>query len=146
MQVAVDRVVRQPDGRSMRYAQYGTGDGFPIVSAHGGPASGFRIRSRAAPSLTGVRDVAELLDQIDVERVAIIAGALRLTEPGVCDELPAMDRFLTRTSLRAPWLAAQCFQVMRLAAGATPALYRRLSARERFGAFARMSREATRQP
>ena len=83
-----------------------------------GPASGFRIRGRAAPSLTGVRDVAELLDQIDVERFAIIAGALPLTEPGVCEELPAMDRFLTRTSLRAPWLAAQ------------PALYGRLSARE----------------
>ena len=69
-----------------------------------------------------------------------------------------MDRFLTRTSLRAPWLAAQCFRVMRFAAGATPALYGRLSARELgpadgavirnegFGAFARMSREATRQP
>ena len=68
--------------------------------------------------LDWARDVAELLDQIDVDRfavmgwsmggqyaaavghalphrvtrVAIIAGALPLTEPGVFDELPAMDR------------------------------------------------------
>jgi len=194
----------------MGYAQYGTSDGFPIVSAHGGLAcrldvaaadavaaeAGVRVISPDRPGvglsdpqpgrtvLDWARDVAELLDQIDVERfavmgwsmggqyaaavghalhhrvtrVAIIAGALPLTEPGVFDELPAMDRFLTRTSLRAPWLAAQCFRVMRFAAGATPALYGRLSARELgpadgavirnegFGAFARMSREATRQP
>src|SRR4030088_1330176 len=219
MQVAVDRVVRLRDGRSMGYAQYGTRDGFPVINAHGGLAcrldvaaadavaaeAGVRVISPDRPGvglsdpqpgrtvLDWARDVAELLDQLDVERfavmgwsmggqyaaaaghalpdrvtrVAIIAGALPLTEPGVFDELPAMDRFLTRTSLRAPWLAAQCFRVMRFAAGAhpapfaagaTPALYGRLGARELgpadgavirnegFGAFARISREATRQP
>jgi pimeloyl-ACP methyl ester carboxylesterase len=178
MQVAVDRIVRLRDGRSMGYAQYGTRDGFPIVNAHGGLAC--RLDVAAADTVAadvGVRlispdrpgvgrsdpqagrtvvdwasDVAELLDQIDVERfavmgwsmggqyaaavghelhqrvtrVAIIAGALPLTEPGVFDELPAMDRFLTRTSLRAPWLAAQWFRVMRLAAGVAPTLYGRV--------------------
>jgi pimeloyl-ACP methyl ester carboxylesterase len=93
-----------------------------------------------------------------VTRVAIIAGALPLTEQGVFDELPAMDRFLTRTSLRAPWLAAQWFRVMRFSAGVAPTRYGRMAARELgpadgavirdegFDEFAQMSREATRQP
>ncbi|MBE1546042.1 pimeloyl-ACP methyl ester carboxylesterase [Mycobacterium sp. OAS707] len=130
------------------------------------------------------QDVAGLLDLIDVDRfavmgwsmggqyaaavghalpnrvtrVAIIAGALPLTEPGVFDELPAMDRTLTRLSQRAPWLAAQWFRIMGFAAGAAPTLYGRLAARELgqadgavlhdegFPAFARMTREALRQP
>jgi pimeloyl-ACP methyl ester carboxylesterase len=93
-----------------------------------------------------------------VTRVAIIAGALPLTEPGVFDELPAMDRALTRVSQRAPLLAAQWFRIMGFAAGAAPTLYGRLAARELgpddgavlhdegFPAFARMTREALRQP
>jgi pimeloyl-ACP methyl ester carboxylesterase len=92
-----------------------------------------------------------------VTRVAIIAGALPLTEPGVFDELPAMDRFLTRMSQRAPWPAQQWFRMMRFAARVTPTLYGRLAARELgpadgavirdvgFATFARMSREAARQ-
>jgi pimeloyl-ACP methyl ester carboxylesterase len=133
--------------------------------------------------LDWAHDLAELLELIDVDRfavmgwsmggqyaaavghalphrvtrVAIIAGALPLTEPGVFDELPAMDRILTRTSVRAPWLAAQWFWIMRFAAGSAPTLYGRMGARELgtadgavirdegFGAFARMSREALRQ-
>jgi pimeloyl-ACP methyl ester carboxylesterase len=194
----------------MGYAQYGTVDGFPIVNAHGGLACRLDVAAAdAVAAETGVRlispdrpgvglsaplpdrtvldwanDVAELVDQIDVDRfavmgwsmggqyaaalghalphrvtrVAIIAGALPLTEPGVFDELPAMDRFLTRMSMRAPWLAAQWFRMMGLAAGVAPTLYGRLGARELgqadgavirnegFGAFARMSREAMRQP
>ena len=182
MQVAVHRIVRLRDGRSMGYAQYGTRDGSPIVNAHGGFAcrldvaaadtvaadAGVRLISPDRPGvglsdpqpgrtvLDWASDVAELLDQIDVERfavmgwsmggqyaaavghalhqrvtrVAIIAGALPLTEPGVFDELPAMDRFLTRMSLRAPWLAAQWFRVMRFAAGVAPTLYGRVGARE----------------
>jgi pimeloyl-ACP methyl ester carboxylesterase len=88
MQVAVDRVVRLRDGRSMRYAQYGTSEGFPIVSAHGGLACRLDVAAAHAvaaeagsPDRPGVglsdpqpgrtvldwaRDVAELLDQIDV--------------------------------------------------------------------------------
>src|SRR6185503_3104264 len=127
------------------------------------------------------RDVAELVDLIGVDRfavmgwsmggqyaaavghalpdrvtrVAIIAGALPLTEPGVFGELPAMERMLTRMSMRAPRRAAQWFRTMRLAAGIAPTLYGRLGAHELgqadgavirnegFGAFARMSREAT---
>jgi pimeloyl-ACP methyl ester carboxylesterase len=93
-----------------------------------------------------------------VSRVAIIAGALPLTEPGVFDELPAMDRILTRMSMRTPWLAAPSFRVMGLAARVAPTLYGRMAARglgpadgavirdEGFGAFARMTREAMRQP
>ena len=210
MQLAADRIVRLLDGRSMSYAQYGSPDGFPIVNAHGGlacrldvaaadaiaTAAGVRLispdrpgvgRSDPRPGRTiddWARDVAWLLDLIDVDRfavmgwsmggqyaaavghvlphrvtrVAIIAGALPLTEPGVFDELPAMDRILTRASARAPWLAAQWFRVMGFAAGAAPTLYGRLAARELgaadsavirgegFATFARMSREALRQP
>lgn len=93
-----------------------------------------------------------------VNRVAIIAGALPLTEPGIFRELPAMDRFLTRMSQRAPRVSRQWFRTMRFAAGAAPTLYGRLAARELgaadgavirrdgFGVFARMSHEALRQP
>ena len=85
-------------------------------------------------------------------------GALPLTEPGVFDELRIMDRVLTRMSQRVPRLAAHWFRVMRFAAGVAPTLYGRLGARELgpadgavirdegFGAFARMSHEALRQP
>ena len=93
-----------------------------------------------------------------VTRVAIIAGALPLTETGVFDQLPAMDRHLTRISQRAPWLARQWFAIMGFAPRAAPVLYGRMAARELgtadsavirgegFGAFARMSREGMRQP
>jgi pimeloyl-ACP methyl ester carboxylesterase len=208
--LAVDRIVRLQDGRSMSYAQYGSPDGFPIVNAHGGlacrldvaaadaiaAAAGVRLispdrpgvgRSDPRPGRTiddWARDVAGLLDLIDVDRfavmgwsmggqyaaavghalphrvtrVAIIAGALPLTEPGVFDELPAMDRVLTRAAVRTPWLAAQWFRVMRFVAGAAPTLYGRLAARELgaadgaiirddgFATFARMSHEALLQP
>jgi pimeloyl-ACP methyl ester carboxylesterase len=210
MQVAVERVVRLQDGRSMGYAQYGSGDGLPVVNADGGLAcrldvaaadlvaveAGIRLISPDRPGVglsdpqpgrtvgDWARDVTELLDQIDSDRfavmgwsmkgqyaaalghalpqratrVAIIAGALPLTEPGVFDEMPTMDRVLTRMSQRAPWLAAHWFRVMRSAAGVAPTLYGRLGARELgpadgavirdegFGAFARMSHEAQRQP
>jgi pimeloyl-ACP methyl ester carboxylesterase len=134
--------------------------------------------------LDWANDVADLFDRIDVDRfavmgwsmggqyaaavghamphrvtrLAIIAGALPLTDPGVFDELPTMDRVLTGMSRRAPWLAAQWFRFMRIAAGAAPTLYGRLAARELgkadgavirnegFDAFARMSSEALRQP
>jgi pimeloyl-ACP methyl ester carboxylesterase len=166
----------------MGYAQYGNPDGFPIVNAHGGLAcrldvaaadavateAGVRLNSPDRPGvglsdpqpgrtvLDWARDVAELLDGIDVDRfaamgwsmggqyaaavghalprrvtrVAIIAGALPLTETGVFDELPTMDRVLTRMSHLVPWLVAQRFRFMRFAAGTAPALYGRLAARE----------------
>ncbi len=92
-----------------------------------------------------------------VARVAIIAGALPLTEPGAFAQLPAMDRILTRFAQRAPWPAQQWFRAMRFAAGTVPTLYGRLVARELgpadgsvirdegYATFARMSREAARQ-
>jgi pimeloyl-ACP methyl ester carboxylesterase len=93
-----------------------------------------------------------------VTRVAIIAGALPLTEPGMFRELPTIDRVYIRLSERAPWLARQCFRAMGLAAAAAPQLYGRLAARdlgdadgavlrsEGYDKFASMSREALRQP
>jgi pimeloyl-ACP methyl ester carboxylesterase len=134
--------------------------------------------------LSWASDVEELLDRIGVERfavmgwsmggqyaaaaghalsprvmrVAIVAGALPLTESGVFDQLPAMDRYLTRMSEDAPWLAQQWFRIMGLAPRLAPVLYGRLAARELgpadaaviraegFRTFARMSREAMRQP
>ena len=93
-----------------------------------------------------------------VTRVAIVAGALPLTESGVFDQLPAMDRYLTRMSQRAPWLAQQWFRIMGFAPRVAPVLYGRLAARdlgpadgavirgEGFRTFAQMSREAMRQP
>jgi pimeloyl-ACP methyl ester carboxylesterase len=202
-------VVRLEDGRSLGYAQYGAADGFPVVSAHGGfacrldvaaadpvaTATGIWLISPDRPGIglsdpkpgrtlaDWAHDVAELLDQLDVDRfavmgwsmggqyaaavgyflrhrvtrVAIVAGALPLTEPGVFNELPTMDRFLTRMSQRTPRLAQQWFRMMRFAARTAPTLYGRLAARELgpadgavirdvgFGTFARMSREATRQ-
>jgi pimeloyl-ACP methyl ester carboxylesterase len=93
-----------------------------------------------------------------VTRVAIVAGALPLTEPGMFRALPAIDRVYIRLSERAPRLAGQCFRAMGLAAAAAPQLYGRLAARdlgqadgavlrtEGYDRFARMSREALRQP
>ncbi len=93
-----------------------------------------------------------------VSRIAIIAGALPLNEPGVFAELPLIDRAYTRLSQRAPWVARRCFRAMSWVAGAAPAIYGRFAARdlgvtdaqvirdEGFGAFARMSWEALRQP
>ncbi len=93
-----------------------------------------------------------------VTRVAVIAGALPLTEPGVFDDLPTIDRVYSRLSGHAPWLARQCFRAMGFAAAGAPQLYGRLAARglgsadaavlesEGYRSFARMSREALRQP
>ncbi|WP_099041195.1 alpha/beta fold hydrolase [Mycobacterium neglectum] len=144
-------------------------------------------RSDPDPGRTTLRwahDVEELLDRIGVERfavmgwsmggqyaaavghalghrvtrVAVVAGALPLTESGVFDQLPAMDRYFTRMSERAPWLAQQWFHMMGLAPRLAPVTYGRLAARdlgpadaavirgEGFRTFARMSREAMRQP
>src|SRR3954470_4717286 len=102
MHVAVDRVVRLRDGRAMGYAQYGTPDGFPIVNAHGGlacrldvaaadaaaAAAGVRLispdrpgvgRSDPRPGRTiddWARDVAGLLDLIDVDRFAVMGWSM----------------------------------------------------------------------
>ncbi len=93
-----------------------------------------------------------------VTRLAIIAGALPLTEPGVFAHLPVMDRTYTRLSRRAPWLARMCFWTMGFTARAAPSLYGGLAAAELgpadekvlrdegFDVFARMSAEALRRP
>ena len=93
-----------------------------------------------------------------VTRLAIIAGALPLTEPGVFARLPLMDRTYTRLSQRSPWLARMCFRTMGFTARAAPALYGKLAAaelgpadgnvlrEEGFDVFARMSAEALRRP
>ncbi len=93
-----------------------------------------------------------------VTRVAIIAGALPLTEPGVFAGLPVIDRVGVGLSRHAPWLARQCFRVAGFTAACAPDVYGWLAARdlgaadaavlraEGFRSFARMSREALRQP
>ncbi len=93
-----------------------------------------------------------------VSRVAIVAGALPLTEPGALDRMPTIDRTFVRLSQRAPWSARLCFRAMALAAKTVPRLYGGLAARdlgpadgevlksEGYPAFARMSGEALRQP
>lgn len=93
-----------------------------------------------------------------VTRVAIVAGALPLTEAGVFGGLPAIDRTFIGLSGRTPYLAQSCFRVMRFAATCAPKLYGRLAARdlgaadgavlraEGYDNFAKMSREALRQP
>ena len=93
-----------------------------------------------------------------VSRVALIAGAVPLGEPGAFEQLPRMDRVYTRLSQRAPRLARMCFRAMAWVARVAPDLYGRLAARdlgrtdgtvirdEGYGTFARMSREALRRP
>lgn len=93
-----------------------------------------------------------------VTHCAIIAGAVPLTEPGAFDGLPSIDRTYIRLSHRAPWVARLGFRAMTVAAACVPELYGRLAARdlgpadaavlkaEGFATFARMSREALRQP
>ena len=103
MPLTVDRVVRLRDGRSMGYAQYGTRDGFPVVTAHGGLACRLDVAAAADPVATecGIRlispdrpgvglsdpkpgrtvldwahDVAELLDQVDVDRFAVMGWSM----------------------------------------------------------------------
>jgi len=172
--------VRLRDGRAVGYAQYGTPEGAVVVNAHGGlacrldvaaadaaaRAAGVRLISPDRPGIGGsdpqpgrtilhwATDVAELLDQLDVEhfsamgwsmggqyaaalawalpqrvtRAAIVAGALPLTEPGVFPQLPAFDRAYTRLSQRAAWLVRPCFSAMALAARTSPAVYGRLAA------------------
>jgi len=93
-----------------------------------------------------------------VTRVAIIAGALPLTEVGVFEQLPGMPRVLTRLSQRMPVIARLFFAAMGLTARAFPELYGRLGARDMgpadaevlcedgLAAFGAMSAEALRQP
>jgi pimeloyl-ACP methyl ester carboxylesterase len=176
------QVVRLRDGRRLSYAQYGDPNGFPVLNAHGGLACRLDVAAAAqvanlckvrliSPDRPGVgrsdpqpgrtildwaRDVAQLLDGLDVNRFAvmgwslggqyaaavscalpqrvtrgaIIAGALPLTEPGAVDGLPSIDRTYIRMSCRAPWVARLCFRAMGLAAACAPRFYGWLAARE----------------
>ena len=65
-----------------------------------------------------------------VTSVAVIAGALPLTESGVFAQLPAGDRVFTRLSQHAPLVARSCFRVMGAVALRAPRLFRRLGARD----------------
>ncbi|WP_445164353.1 alpha/beta fold hydrolase [Mycobacterium sp. Dal123C01] len=171
-----------PHGRRLSYADYGDPTGFVVLNAHGGLACRLDVAAAApvaklcgvrliSPDRPGVgrsdsqpgrtildwaRDVAELLDGLDVDRfavmgwslggqyaaavsyalpqrvtrAAIIAGALPLTEPGAIDHLPTVDRTYIPLSCRATWVARLGFRAMGLAAVCAPRLYGRLAARE----------------
>lgn len=177
-----DHVVRLRDGRALGYAEYGRPDGGVVISAHGGlvgrldvaaaapfaERAGVRLISPDRPGiglsdplpgrtmLDWADDVAELLDQLGVDRfaamgwsmggqyaaalghamparvirVAIVAGALPLTEPGRFAELPFFDRAYTRLSQRASPVARLCFRTMALMARSAPTLNGRLVAME----------------
>lgn len=129
-------------------------------------------------------DVAQLMDRLGVDRfavmgwsmggqyaaalgkalhdrvsgVAIIAGALPLTDPTVFAQLPTFDRVYTRLSQRAAWLAKPIFWATGAAARIAPDAFGRSAARQLGAAdaqvvltegpaeFARVSAEAFRQP
>lgn len=168
-------VIRLRDGRRLSYAQYGDPDGFAILNAHGGLACrldvasadrvadecGIRLISPDRPGvgrsdphpgrtvLDWIRDAGELLDQLDVDRcavmgwslggqyaaavayglprrvtrAAVIAGTVPLTDPGTVECLPVVDRTFIRMSRSAPWGARLSFRAMALAAKHTPWLY-----------------------
>lgn len=185
--------IRLKDGRRLSYAEYGDPDGFPILNAHGGLACrldvaaaapvaarcGIRLISPDRPGvghsdpqpnrslLDWVRDATELLDELAVDRfavmgwslggqyaaavgyalphrvtrAAIIAGAVPLTEPGARAALPTVDRTFIRLSQTAPWAARLCFRGMGLAAACAPGPYGRLAARDLGAADARVLRD-----
>lgn len=64
-----------------------------------------------------------------IRRVAIVAGALPLTEEGVISRLAGVDRWNTYMSQRCPALAAGWFRAMSLVARSMPRQFARLSAR-----------------
>ncbi|TPG36097.1 alpha/beta fold hydrolase [Mycolicibacterium hodleri] len=148
------------------------------------PGIGLSDRLPGRTLLDWADDISELLDQLGIERfstmgwsmggqyaatlgyamptrvrrVAIIAGALPLTEPGVFSQLPLFDRMYTRLSQGAPWVARQCFRTMALMARAAPTLNGRLATwglggadasvlrSEGFDSFSAMSYEGLRRP
>lgn len=63
-----------------------------------------------------------------VTRVAIVAGAVPLTEPGAFAKLPTMDRTFTRLSQRAPLVARAVFRGMGAIAPRFPRLWTGLTA------------------
>jgi pimeloyl-ACP methyl ester carboxylesterase len=92
-----------------------------------------------------------------VTRVAVVAGGLPLTEPGLFAKMPPVDRVYIRLSQRAPWVAGQCLAFMGFTARRAPNLFTRLAARdlppadsaviraEKSPSFAHTSAEALRQ-
>ncbi|QKT11838.1 alpha/beta hydrolase [Rhodococcus sp. W8901] len=64
-----------------------------------------------------------------INRVAIVAGALPLTEDGTFARLTPMDRWCTRMSQRCPSLAAAWFRSLSVLAWSMPKQFARISAR-----------------
>lgn len=64
-----------------------------------------------------------------IHRVAIVAGALPLTENGVIAQLPGIDRWQTRVSQRCPALAAGWFRALSFVVGSVPGPFTRLATR-----------------
>ena len=64
-----------------------------------------------------------------ISRVAIVAGALPLTEDGVLADLRGFDRWCTRLSQRCPALATGCVRAASAVARAMPKQFARLATR-----------------
>lgn len=93
-----------------------------------------------------------------VTRVAVLAGALPITDSTLFAQMPRIDRLNIRMSQRAPWLARVCLRSMGFLARLAPSLYGRLAAAdlpaadaavlraEGYAQFGNMSAEALRCP
>lgn len=180
-----ERLIQLGDGRALGVAEYGDHAGFPIVNCHGGLICRRDVQSAdAAARALGVRlispdrpgvalsdpkpgrsllgwpaDVAELADQLEIERfavmgwslggqyaaacgyllpdrvsaVGIIAGVIPREWPGMIEEINSMDRRLMRLARRAPALERAVFRAMRLFASRAPAAQGRGAAKSMGG-------------
>lgn len=174
-----DHVVRLSDGRGLGYAEYGDPGGKPVIYNHGGLSSRLDIKhADAQAQMLGVRliapdrpgvglsdnkpgrvltdwpkDVAELADQLDIDRFAVLGWSLGgqfasvtgwalpdrvrivgLVASGIPGDWPGMmetiyltDRVFMTFAKPAPWLDRAGFAVIRTAAALSPALLARLS-------------------
>ena len=179
---AVDHIIQLADGRRLGYAVYGDRDGLPVLNCHGGllcrmdisgaaqeasrlglclispdrPGVGLSDRSPGHDTADWAEDVRELLDQLAIDRVAVvgwslggqyalavaarlrervtrtavIAGCVPLDDPVAFSQLSQVDRRLAKLSRRAAPLARPLFATMGAVSRRRPSLQARLSARE----------------
>ncbi len=180
---AVDHVIRLSSGRRLGYAVYGDPEGTPVLNCHGGllcrldveladrapratsglcivspdrPGIGLSDRAKGHSTVDWVADVTELVDQLGVERfavmgwslggqyalavaarlpervtrTAVIAGCIPLDDPVAFSQLNAADHRLARLSCHAPPAARAAFATMARLARHRPQHFARLSGRD----------------